>query len=66
MLTRERKAHILGILQRDRRVVAKTVSQELSLSEDTVRRDLRANWQRTACCCASTAERCQFLPQSPI
>jgi len=41
MLTRERKAHILGILQRDRRVVAKTISQELSLSEDTIRRDLR-------------------------
>lgn len=41
MLTRERKAHILDVLQRDRRVVAKAVSQELGLSEDTIRRDLR-------------------------
>lgn len=41
MLTRERKAHILDILRRDRRIVAKVVSQELGLSEDTIRRDLR-------------------------
>jgi DeoR/GlpR family transcriptional regulator of sugar metabolism len=41
MLTRERKGHILAILQRDGRVVAKAVSQQLGLSEDTIRRDLR-------------------------
>jgi DeoR/GlpR family transcriptional regulator of sugar metabolism len=41
MLTRERKAYILDVLRRDRRVIAKAVSQELGLSEDTIRRDLR-------------------------
>ncbi|WP_113894105.1 DeoR/GlpR family DNA-binding transcription regulator [Roseiarcus fermentans] len=41
MLTRERKAHILEVLQRDRRIVAKALSHELGLSEDTIRRDLR-------------------------
>lgn len=41
MLTRERKAHILDVLQRDRRIVAKALSHELGLSEDTIRRDLR-------------------------
>lgn len=41
MLTQERKAHILTVLQRDRRIVAKTLSQNLGLSEDTIRRDLR-------------------------
>jgi DeoR/GlpR family transcriptional regulator of sugar metabolism len=41
LLTTERKALILNLLQRDRRVVAKAVSQELGLSEDTIRRDLR-------------------------
>lgn len=41
MLTRERKAHILNVLKRDHRIVAKTLSQELNLSEDTIRRDLR-------------------------
>ena len=41
MLTSERKTHILKALQRDGRIVAKAVSQELGLSEDTIRRDLR-------------------------
>ncbi|MFC3123439.1 DeoR/GlpR family DNA-binding transcription regulator [Pseudoroseomonas globiformis] len=41
MLTRERKDHILAILQRDGRVVAKAASRQLGLSEDTIRRDLR-------------------------
>lgn len=41
MLTQERKDHILEVLRRDRRVVAKAVSRELGLSEDTIRRDLR-------------------------
>ena len=41
MLTQERKTHILAVLQRDGRLVAKEVSQALGLSEDTIRRDLR-------------------------
>ncbi len=41
MLTSERKALILDLLRRDKRIVAKTLSQELVLSEDTIRRDLR-------------------------
>ncbi len=41
MLTRERKQHILEVLHRDGRVVAKFLSAELELSEDTIRRDLR-------------------------
>lgn len=41
MLTQERKAFIQAVLRRDGRVVAKTLSQELKLSEDTIRRDLR-------------------------
>jgi DeoR/GlpR family transcriptional regulator of sugar metabolism len=41
MLTQQRKAHILEILKRDGHVVAKSVSQALGLSEDTIRRDLR-------------------------
>lgn len=41
MLTSERKRHILDRLKRDGRIVAKSVSQELGLSEDTIRRDLR-------------------------
>ncbi|WP_035053003.1 DeoR/GlpR family DNA-binding transcription regulator [Andreprevotia chitinilytica] len=41
MLTTQRKQHILAVLQRDGQIVAKTLSQELDLSEDTIRRDLR-------------------------
>jgi DeoR/GlpR family transcriptional regulator of sugar metabolism len=41
MLTVERKRLLLEILKRDGRVVAKAVSGELGLSEDTIRRDLR-------------------------
>ena len=41
MLTSQRKQHILNILRRDGQVIAKAVSQELGLSEDTIRRDLR-------------------------
>jgi DeoR/GlpR family transcriptional regulator of sugar metabolism len=41
VLTIERKAHLLEILRREGRIVAKTVSQQLQLSEDTIRRDLR-------------------------
>jgi DeoR/GlpR family transcriptional regulator of sugar metabolism len=41
MLTQQRKGHILAVLRRDGQVVAKALSAELSLSEDTIRRDLR-------------------------
>ncbi len=41
MLTTERKALIQQVLRRDGRLVAKTFSQELGVSEDTIRRDLR-------------------------
>lgn len=41
MLSAQRKAHLIDILQRDGRVVAKTVALELGLSEDSIRRDLR-------------------------
>jgi DeoR/GlpR family transcriptional regulator of sugar metabolism len=41
MLTIERKALILQRLETEGRVVAKEVSLELDLSEDTIRRDLR-------------------------
>jgi DeoR/GlpR family transcriptional regulator of sugar metabolism len=41
MLTSERKAYIRDVLRRDGRIVAKALSGELGLSEDTVRRDLR-------------------------
>jgi DeoR/GlpR family transcriptional regulator of sugar metabolism len=41
MLTQQRKSHILAVLRRDGQVVAKKLGAELSLSEDTIRRDLR-------------------------
>jgi DeoR/GlpR family transcriptional regulator of sugar metabolism len=41
MLTRQRKRHIQERLRRDGQVVAKVLSRELGLSEDTIRRDLR-------------------------
>lgn len=41
MLTRQRKQLILERLRRDGQIVAKHVSQELGLSEDTIRKDLR-------------------------
>ena len=41
MLTQERKAHILSILEKTGSVIAKDVSRDLQLSEDTIRRDLR-------------------------
>jgi len=42
MLTKQRKQHILGKLRRDGEVVATSLSAELGLSEDTIRRDLRS------------------------
>jgi DeoR/GlpR family transcriptional regulator of sugar metabolism len=41
MLTTQRKQLILDLLRRDGQVVAKALSAELGLSEDTIRRDLR-------------------------
>ena len=41
MLTTHRKQHILEVLRRSGQIVAKDLSQELGLSEDTIRRDLR-------------------------
>lgn len=42
MLTEQRKQLILGRLRADGQIVAASLSQELGLSEDTIRRDLRA------------------------
>jgi DeoR/GlpR family transcriptional regulator of sugar metabolism len=41
MLTRQRKEYILKVLREQGQVIAKAISQELQLSEDTIRRDLR-------------------------
>src|SRR6202012_3865816 len=41
MLTTHRKQQILSILKRQGQVVAKDMSQEMGVSEDTIRRDLR-------------------------
>lgn len=41
MMTSERRALIMTRLQQEGRVVAKTIAEELDLSEDTIRRDLR-------------------------
>lgn len=41
MLTAERRDHLLAVLARDGKVVAKTEAAALDLSEDTIRRDLR-------------------------
>jgi DeoR/GlpR family transcriptional regulator of sugar metabolism len=41
MLTSQRKQYILDRLRRDGQVITKEVSEELRLSEDTIRRDLR-------------------------
>ncbi|MEO0487754.1 MAG: DeoR/GlpR family DNA-binding transcription regulator [Pseudomonadota bacterium] len=42
MLTQDRHTHLLTLLRQDGSIVAKTVSQDLGVSEDTIRRDLRA------------------------
>lgn len=41
MLAAERRDHLLGLLAREGKVVAKDVAAELGISEDSVRRDLR-------------------------
>lgn len=41
MLTRHRKQHLLDVLRQTGQLVAKDLSEELEISEDTIRRDLR-------------------------
>ncbi|WP_330334001.1 DeoR/GlpR family DNA-binding transcription regulator [Streptomyces sp. NBC_00536] len=41
MLAAERRDHLLGLLDREGKIVAKDVAAELRISEDSVRRDLR-------------------------
>lgn len=41
MLTAQRKQHLMDLLRRDGRLVARTLSAELGVSDDTIRRDLR-------------------------
>ncbi|MGV9453132.1 DeoR/GlpR family DNA-binding transcription regulator [Streptomyces sp. NPDC003635] len=41
MLAAERRDHLLGLLTREGKIVAKDVAAELGISEDSVRRDLR-------------------------
>lgn len=41
MLTSQRKQHLLELLSQDGRIVAKSLSEQLGVSEDTIRRDLR-------------------------
>ncbi|CCM74754.1 Transcriptional regulator, DeoR family [Rhizobium mesoamericanum STM3625] len=41
VLTSQRKSLILDLLRRDGQVIAKRVAEDFSLSEDTIRRDLR-------------------------
>jgi len=41
MLTTQRKAYLLNVLKERGEIVAKEISEELELSEDTIRRDLR-------------------------
>jgi DeoR/GlpR family transcriptional regulator of sugar metabolism len=41
VLTSQRKQHILDVLRRSGQIIAKDLSEELRLSEDTIRRDLR-------------------------
>ncbi len=41
MLTEQRKRHLIDLLARTGRIVARQVAVELAISEDTIRRDLR-------------------------
>jgi DeoR/GlpR family transcriptional regulator of sugar metabolism len=41
MLTEERRRYIVDLLRRDGKIVASDLSMELSVSDDTIRRDLR-------------------------
>lgn len=41
MLSAQRKDHLLGLLEQEGRIIAKTVAEQLDVSEDAIRRDLR-------------------------
>ncbi|MFY9714598.1 MAG: DeoR/GlpR family DNA-binding transcription regulator, partial [Microbacterium sp.] len=41
MLSVQRKEHLIGLLAREGRIVAKDAADELGVSEDSIRRDLR-------------------------
>lgn len=41
MLAAERRDHLLGLLAREGKIVAKDIAAELGISEDSIRRDLR-------------------------
>jgi DeoR/GlpR family transcriptional regulator of sugar metabolism len=41
MLTEQRKRHLLAVLTKDGRIIAKSTATDLGVSEDTIRRDLR-------------------------
>jgi DeoR/GlpR family transcriptional regulator of sugar metabolism len=49
MLASERKNYLLSLLERDGRVVAKSVASDLNVSEDSIRRDLRELAEVGAC-----------------
>ena len=65
MLTRQRKLHIQEVLRRDGQVVAKVLSRELGLSEDTIRRDLRELAQEGLCSASTAARSPRRPPWSP-
>jgi DeoR/GlpR family transcriptional regulator of sugar metabolism len=41
MLSSQRKKYLIDVLRRDGQIVARSLSEELAVSEDTIRRDLR-------------------------
>ncbi|MFB2556831.1 DeoR/GlpR family DNA-binding transcription regulator [Herbiconiux liangxiaofengii] len=49
MLASQRKTHLLELLARDGRIVAKSAAAELEVSEDSIRRDLRELADAGAC-----------------
>lgn len=49
MLAKQRKDYLLGCLEREGRIVAKTAAAELGVSEDSIRRDLRELAAMGAC-----------------
>ena len=65
MLASQRKEYLLKVLQTQGQIVAKDVSRELELSEDTIRRDLR-ELAAAAGCSACTAAHCPLHPRSWI
>ncbi|WP_137939717.1 DeoR/GlpR family DNA-binding transcription regulator [Chitinivorax sp. B] len=49
MLTSQRRKHLLDVLQREGQVIARVISDQLGVSEDTIRRDLRTLAQEGLC-----------------